>query len=413
VPSSAPPAIHVDGATKTFRIPNEHVHTLKERVLHPFRRPGVRELHALGDVSFAVEQGEFFGIVGRNGSGKSTLLKCMAGIYAVDRGRIYVTGRLSSFIELGVGFNPDLAARDNVLLNGTMLGLSPREARRRVDEVIDFAELREFQDLKLKNYSSGMEVRLAFSVMIHVNADVLLIDEVLAVGDASFQQKCFDQFAALRRRGATVVLVTHDMGAAQRFCDRAMLLERGRMVETGAADHIAQRYLELNFGDGAPTPTDEANPEAGQRWGDGKARITDAWFEDADGARTEVLPTRTPCSHVMRVRFSEDAGDPVFSLIVEDQKGFVIMTADKGVLIPTGDFSAGDEVTVRTRFDNILAPGRYRVTPGVAHRGNVHHMDRPEGLQTLTVTGTRRAAGMVEVPFEVDVERTSSHEVAR
>ena len=181
------PAVAVDGASKSFRRPHEAMHTLKERALHPLRNRSKEHFEALRDVSFTVEPGEFFGIVGRNGSGKSTLLKCLAGIYRLDGGRIYVNGRLSTFIELGVGFNPDLAARDNVILNGIMMGLSPREARRRYDEVIDFAELQDFQDLKLKNYSSGMHVRLAFSVAIQVDAEILLIDEVLAVGDAAFQ----------------------------------------------------------------------------------------------------------------------------------------------------------------------------------------------------------------------------------
>src|SRR5215210_2918220 len=170
------------------------MHTLKERALHPFRPRPRERLEALNAISFAVEPGEFFGIVGRNGSGKSTLLKCLAGIYGLDRGAIYVDGRMSTFIELGVGFNMDLAAYDNVILNATMLGLSQRETRARYDRIIDFAELREFADLKLKNYSSGMLVRLAFAVMIQVDAEILLIDEVLAVGDAAFQQKCFDEF---------------------------------------------------------------------------------------------------------------------------------------------------------------------------------------------------------------------------
>src|ERR1039458_10425479 len=192
--SSGPPPIVVDAVSKTFRVPEERVHTLKERALHPMRRSRHESFRALHDISFQVRSGEFFGIAGRNGSGKSTLLKCIAGIYGVDTGKIWMNGRLSPFIELGVGFNQDLAARDNVVLNGIMMGLSPREARRRVGEVIDFAELREFEELKLKNYSSGMHVRLAFSVAIQVDADVLLVDEVLAVGDAAFAQKCFDVF---------------------------------------------------------------------------------------------------------------------------------------------------------------------------------------------------------------------------
>src|SRR3954454_24816145 len=245
---SARPAVVVDGVSKTFVIPREQVHTLKERALHPFRRAGHDRFEALKDVSFAVPHGEFFGIVGRNGSGKSTLLKCMAGIYGVDGGAIYVNGRVSTFIELGVGFNPDLAARDNVALNGIMLGLSPRDARERFERVIEFAELEEFTDLKVKNYSSGMQVRLAFSVMIQVDADILLIDEVLAVGDAAFQQKCFEVFHHLRDQGKTIVFVTHDMGAVQRFCHRAMLIERGVVQQIAGPDDVASNYMELNFG---------------------------------------------------------------------------------------------------------------------------------------------------------------------
>src|SRR4051795_12363064 len=240
-------AVVVEGVSKKFEIPHEVTHTLKERALHPFRRSTKDVLQALDDVSFEVRKGEFFGVVGRNGSGKSTLLKCMAGIYRSDRGRIGIAGRLSTFIELGVGFNPDLAAEDNIQLNGVMLGLSPREARRRADAVIDFAGLHEFTDLKLKNYSSGMLVRLAFSVMIQVDADVLLIDEVLAVGDAAFQQKCYDEFNRIRDQGKTVLLVTHAMSAVERFCDRALLLERGHVVDIGEPGRIANEYLDVNF----------------------------------------------------------------------------------------------------------------------------------------------------------------------
>src|ERR1700743_221200 len=274
------PPVVVDRVHKRFEIPREQVSTLKERALHPFRRSSGDTLQALRDVSFAVEPGEFFGVVGRNGSGKSTLLKCLAGIYGVDSGSIYVNGPMSTFIELGVGFNPDLPARDNALLNATMLGLSPREARRRFESVIDFAELRDFVDLKMKNYSSGMLVRLAFAVMIHVDAEILLIDEVLAVGDASFQQKCYDEFERIRRSGATVLLVTHDMSAVQRFCDRAMLLEHGRTVELGDPERVGNRYLELNFSEQARqaeqvAPAAESGEETGEMEGASEqARLT-------------------------------------------------------------------------------------------------------------------------------------------
>ena len=227
------PAVVARAVTKTFHIPEEQRHTLKERVLHPRQKVRSRDFHALRDVSFEVNPGEFFGIVGRNGSGKSTLLKCIAGIYHAE-GQIWRRGRMSTMIELGVGFNMDLAARDNVILNGIMMGLTPREARRRVDEVIEFAELEEFKELKIKNYSSGMIVRLAFSVAIQVDADLLLVDEILAVGDASFQQKCFDVFNRMRDEGKTILFVTHDMGSMVRFCHRAMLLEQGEMLQSAS-----------------------------------------------------------------------------------------------------------------------------------------------------------------------------------
>ena len=283
--SDAAPPIVVDSVSKTFRVPEERTHTLKERALHPTRRTRHQTFEALKDISFDVRKGEFFGIAGRNGSGKSTLLKCLAGIYGVDSGRIWMHGRLSPFIELGVGFNPDLAARDNVVLNGIMMGLSPREARARYDAVIDFAELREFEELKLKNYSSGMHVRLAFSVAIQVDADILLVDEVLAVGDAAFQQKCFDVFNRMRDAGRTIVFVTHDMGSLNRFCHRALLLERGAMVHLGEPHEVADRYLEINFG-----RDPEAAGASDGRGGDGEARIVEAWVEDEDGERRSSLP---------------------------------------------------------------------------------------------------------------------------
>ena len=193
--------IEAVGLKKAFRIPTHRIDSFKERVVRPLANRDYRELRALDDVSFEIRQGEFFGIVGRNGSGKSTLLKLLASIYRADAGTIRMAGRLAPFIELGVGFNPELTARENVVLNGVMMGLTPQGARNRLDAVLEFAELREFVELKLKNYSSGMLVRLAFSLMMEVDADILLIDEVLAVGDAAFQQKCGDAFREMKAAG--------------------------------------------------------------------------------------------------------------------------------------------------------------------------------------------------------------------
>ena len=301
----APVAVSVNDVAKAFRLPHQRYTTLKERALHPFAANTHDEFEALRDVSFEVRRGEFFGIVGRNGSGKSTLLKCLAGIYRVDSGDARVTGRVSPFIELGVGFNPDLTARDNVLINAIMLGLSRKEARAQFDRIIEFAELEEFVDLKLKNYSTGMGVRLGFSVAVQVEADVLLVDEVLAVGDASFQQKCFSEFDRMKNEGRTILFVTHDMNSVERFCDRGVVLERGRVVDLGPPDRIARTYGELNFGQRADASIDE--PSADTR---GVVRFLTAWSEGPDGERQVVSAQGEELTVCVEVAFTEALEDP-------------------------------------------------------------------------------------------------------
>jgi ABC-2 type transport system ATP-binding protein len=421
--STTTPAVLVDGVSKRFRLPRERVHTLKERALHPLRRNVHDDLMALDDVSFKVEPGEFFGIVGRNGSGKSTLLKCLAGIYGTDSGAIYVNGRLSTFIELGVGFNPDLAARDNVVLNATMLGLSPKEARERFDDILAFAELEEFVDLKIKNYSSGMLVRLAFSVMIQVDADILLIDEVLAVGDAAFQQKCFEEFERIRSSGRTVLLVTHDMGAVRRFCTRAMLLEHGHIVATGEPEEVGNRYLELNFSEAA------RDAEAGQRrertvmlasrleddaehLGDGRAEIVEAWFVDERNEVMEMLHTAYPCAFCARVRFHADVEAPDFAMGLYNTRGMLVFTASTALAQhATGAFSAGDEVEFRFYFGNLLEPDRYSVTASLRDRGGAW-IDLRDRFMTIMVAATQATGGLIQIPFDVGVHRLPAKEEA-
>src|SRR3954464_753605 len=397
------PAVVVDGAHKSFRRPTESRHTLKERVMHPFRRPGMHRLDALTDVSFAVETGEFFGIVGRNGSGKSTLLKCLAGIYQLDQGAIYVDGRMSTFIELGVGFNPELAARDNVVLNGIMMGLSAREARKRYDRVLDFAELQDYEDLKLKNYSSGMQVRLAFSVAIQVDADVLLIDEVLAVGDAAFQQKCFEVFQRMKDEGRTILFVTHDMSAVKRFCDRALLLERGEVQLIDEPERVGNNYLELNFGRDA---VNRAAPGEAERYGDQNAQIVEAWFEDADGRRTSHLQQGERAAFAMRIRFTTEFPEPVPSVLFEDEQHHPLLatsTYDHG--LSTGWNEPGSEGIFRVAFDNVFAPGRIMASPWILHPGGAQLADRRPRMTSAVVTSMRRSGALVDLPHEVRWEQ--------
>ncbi|MCB9822867.1 ATP-binding cassette domain-containing protein [Candidatus Nomurabacteria bacterium] len=241
--SELTPAISVKNLNKTFKLPHEKTTSLKGSLINTIRRKkGYEEQVALDDIAFEVKKGEFFGIVGRNGSGKSTLLKLISKIYTPDSGDIRVNGRLTPFIELGVGFNPELSGRDNVFLNGALLGFSRSEMSQMYDEIVSFAELERFMDQKLKNYSSGMQVRLAFSIAIRANSDILVLDEVLAVGDANFQQKCFEYFEKVKKENKTIILVTHDMGMVKRFCDRALLIDRSKVKEIGTPDKISRQY---------------------------------------------------------------------------------------------------------------------------------------------------------------------------
>jgi len=237
-------AIEVAGVSKTFRIPHEQRVFLKEYFLHPFQRMTYERNEALKDVSFSVESGEFFGIIGPNGSGKSTLLRILAGIYVPDRGIVHVSGLLSPFIELGVGFNPDLNARDNIRINGTLAGLTRSQLDERFDEILAFSELERFVDQKLKNYSSGMLVRLAYSLAIQIPFDVLLLDEVLAVGDEAFQEKCFATFDRFKEEGKTVVFVSHGLALMERFCDRVLLLRNGIVEGLGTPAEVIDLYRE-------------------------------------------------------------------------------------------------------------------------------------------------------------------------
>lgn len=240
-------AVSIKNVKKFFKLPHEKEDSLKFRVINIFKpkNKGHSEYKALNGITIDIKKGEFIGILGRNGAGKSTLLKIIAEIYQPTSGTITVNGKLVPFIELGVGFNPNLSGRDNVYLNGAMLGFTRSELDEMYDSIVDFAELHDFMDQKLKNYSSGMQVRLAFSVAIKANADILLLDEVLAVGDASFQRKCYDYFDSLKQHNKTIIFVTHNMGAVRQYCTRAVLIEKGKVAIDGSPDEVANAYDNL------------------------------------------------------------------------------------------------------------------------------------------------------------------------
>ncbi len=239
------PVVEVSNLRKRFRLPLDKTTTLKYRVTHWRSSSRYRDLIALNNLSFVIPPGQFLGIAGPNGCGKSTLLKVLCRIYKADSGYARINGEFSAFLELGVGFNPELTARENIFLGGAMLGLTRSRLRDKVDEVFAFAELEEFAEQKLKNFSSGMQVRLAFSVAILAQADLLIMDEVLAVGDASFQEKCFDTFTRFKREGKTMVLVSHDLGSLDEYCDRVLLLNQGEIIADGPAVEVTSAYQRM------------------------------------------------------------------------------------------------------------------------------------------------------------------------
>jgi ABC-2 type transport system ATP-binding protein len=395
----APAAIRVQDLHKAFRIPTQRVDSLKERAVHPFAARDHRELHALNGVSFEVRRGEFFGIVGRNGSGKSTLLKLLASIYRADSGSIEIAGRLAPFIELGVGFNHDLTARENVVLNGVMMGLTPREMRRRLDAVIDFAELREFADLKLKNYSSGMMVRLAFSVMLEADADVLLIDEVLAVGDASFQQKCADAFHQMKGEGKTIVLVTHEMGAVESYCHRAMLISDGDIKHVGDPTEVSREYLKLNFASELNSELEKSHQVEVAEATEG-AVIRSLRVMDADGEETQTVEMGDPIRLHAEVELLRPVPGLHVGLVVANADDVSMFELSVPVRSKDGYNIKGKRVTVTATIENPLAPGRHFIHCGIQSPFGVS-VYQPKAA-TFVVFGTHPSQGIIAPKHEYD-----------
>jgi len=394
--SAGPVVIEARNVDKTFRVPHHRVDSIKERAVHPLTRIEYRELHALHDISFDVHKGEFFGIVGRNGSGKSSLLKIMASIYRADAGSVRMAGRMAPFIELGVGFNPELTARENGVLNGVLMGLTRREARRRLGAVIEFAELEDFADLKLKNYSSGMMVRFAFALMVQADADIMLIDEVLAVGDAAFARKCMDVFHERRNAGKTIVLVTHDMVTVQSMCHRAMLIDDGELKFIGDPDETALRYYRLNFAGPQRELPGERQPLI-----DFNAKVISATLRDAAGAAIENVEEDAPISIDVAIEAARRLDGPSFVFHVRNDDGVVVFSfttrLDCGV-------APGQRVRLTGLIENRLVPGRYFLDVWV-RQDDSETVFALQGLRLLAfvVFGTGSHDGLVNVGAEIDV----------
>lgn len=304
---TSPIAISIEGISKKFSLPHERRFTLKEHAVNIFRRNTYEEFYALRNVSLQIKKGEFLGVIGRNGSGKSTLLKILAGIYEPSVGHVHRSGDISPFLELGIGFNPELTARENVYMNGIVLGLNRKEIDQRLPSIIEFSELDRFMDQKLKNFSSGMQVRLAFSVAIQVPAEILLVDEVLAVGDADFQQKCTNIFRDFKKQKRTIVFVTHGLGQVEEFCDRAILMEQGEILAEGVPANVIGAYQLLSAGHSLRSIKEQAEKKEvvqeivqkkSTRWGTGDLLIDHVIFLNKDGVETDMFKT----GDTMRIR---------------------------------------------------------------------------------------------------------------
>lgn len=386
-------AISIKGVSKNFRLPHQKADSIKSIFVNPLalfgKKQEVEVQHALKDISFDIKKGEFFGIVGRNGSGKSTLLKILAGIYQPTEGSVSVAGKLVPFIELGVGFNPELTGRENVYLSCALNGFSEKETSEMYDDIVEFAELEPFMDQKLKNYSSGMQVRLAFSVATRAKADVLLIDEVLAVGDADFQRKCFNYFKELKRNKNTVVFVSHDMDAVREYCDRAALIDGNLLVATDKADNIAEEYSKLFTNLSAPIKSDESN-----RWGNADivtTKLSSRVTNDFIKVKQEVHAKRSVESPIVGIRIRTTAGEHVTGTNTRLER------------IDIGRLNAGDSKVINWSIQNIFADGTYFIDPAILSEDMVTVCDWWDEAESFVVTKARRLPYPVDPHFEVDV----------
>lgn len=379
-------AIVIKDLDKSFKLPHEQHSGIKQFIIGLTKRDkGYDIQHVLDDVSFEIKKGEFFGVVGRNGSGKSTLLKLLAGIYTPDSGSITVNGSLTPFIELGVGFNPELTGRENVFLNCALLGFSRTEAEAMYSDIVKFAELERFMDQKLKNYSSGMQVRLAFSIAIRADTDILVLDEVLAVGDAAFQQKCYSYFDDLKEKKKTVVLVTHDMAAVSRFCDRALFIDNGKVSLIGSTRAVANKYLEDNYNRTAQKTDDTESPKE-------KARATVSKFV--------INSTKFDIGSELEASIQYDNPEALalhfgFQIFGQDGRYCFGTNTKIGGLEPTS--AVKGEQSIRIKLD--LVPGQYFITVATMNKRASEVYDYRTSIKKISINNTSDVGGVAFLDY--------------
>jgi ABC-2 type transport system ATP-binding protein len=374
----SPPAVVAEDVSKMFRLYHERNNSLKAALMRG-KRSVAEDFWALRDVSFEVASGQTFGLIGENGSGKSTMLKCLTKILRPDKGRVEVNGKVSALLELGAGFHPELSGRENVYLNGAILGLSQKEIRRRFDEIVAFAGIEQFINEPVKNYSSGMYVRLGFSVAINVDPEVLLVDEVLAVGDEAFQRKCSEKFADLKAEGKTIVLVSHGMATVQNICDQVAWFEHGHLKKIGTPRDIIEEYT------GTVQSDREVDAGGHPRWGSGEVRITDVELIDHHGRSSDQVTT----GERVALRLHYDAPEPV----AQPGFGFYLSTLNGVAVTGPNSVHAGcvpDKIEGKGVVEIVmdpfrLLPGIYELTVVVTDRTLLKEYDHRQNLLRFTV----------------------------
>jgi ABC-2 type transport system ATP-binding protein len=387
--------IRIDNVSKDFMLPHEKIGSVKGLFMSMamMNKQEKEVQHALKNISLDIKKGEFFGIVGRNGSGKSTLLKILAGIYQPTSGRTEVHGKLVPFIELGVGFNPELTGRENVFLNGAMLGFSTNEVEEMYDDIVSFAELEKFMDQKLKNYSSGMQVRLAFSMATRAKADILLIDEVLAVGDADFQRKCFNYFSQLKDEKTTVVFISHDMSAVREYCDRAALIDNNEVVSVGDTDDIAQQYLRLFMADNISTNVHDGGES---RWGDQAIAIS----------RVKAGTVKKEVQITIDIEAREDFKSPIVGFRIRDAAGNEVTgTNTKQEKQTLDNLKQGETMHLEWTMPNILRDGEYFVDVALQYPDEITVADWWNSAVKFQVAKERHLPYVIDPGFELKITR--------
>lgn len=408
-------AIELRDIHKRFKIPHEKHTTLTERLLASFRPRTFERFEALRGVDLTIEKGSAVGIIGGNGSGKSTLLKIASGLLPPDRGTVSVDGSLSALLELGLGFNNELTVRENVELYAAVLGYPRREVHRRVDAAIDFAGLERFRDAKLKNLSTGMRARLGFATALQAESDILLLDEILAVGDADFQLKCLRVFEDLKRQRRTMVLVTHDFSQVQRFCDEAVWLQAGRIAAAGDPDEVIRAYVATI---GARAAAVEPAP---RHLVEGDMRVVEGWIENAAGKRVGRLRSGEVGTVVMRVAVVRDTDQPRFGFGIKGEDGVYVFSDHTHSLgVRTAAFRAGALLEVRAAFVAALRNGRFEVSAGVATTDGADFIDLVDHLTSFVVHGSRCQVVLAElggrsnfVDLQADIRWQEAPESAR